>query len=106
MKKNLILLAVLILLYLGTGFSLNVIYGDSYPFPGSENQWKPDGSGGWEAHGKPSAPMPVGDSVLPPLIFEYLPMFIPGFVLFLFLFTPLGKMLEGKKEDDGEQEQE
>lgn len=101
MNKNIILIAVLVLLYFLVGFGLQAIYGDSYQFMAGENYWQPDSKGGWIQFGNPAESMPAGESVLPPLITLYLPFFVPAFVLVLFLFTPLGKHLEAKKEDDG-----
>ena len=98
MKKNMILLLVLIVLYLGVGFTCKAIYGDSYPFLDGDHYWEPDGNGGWVAHGNPTTVMPETESELPPLITYYLPFFIPAFILVLFLFTPLGKLLEEKKK--------
>lgn len=98
MKKNFIFLVILVALCLGIGYVLHAYYGDSYPFPPSEDSWMPDGNGGWTQHGHPSAPMPVGESVVPPLITYYLPFLIPGILLILFMFTPLGKILEDKKK--------
>ncbi|KAA3635849.1 MAG: hypothetical protein DWP97_03965 [Calditrichaeota bacterium] len=102
MKKNLILLFTLIALYFGIGFSCKAVYGDSYPFMQGDHYWEPDGTGAWVAHGNPTTEMPNEPSELPPLITYYLPFFVPGFVLFLFLFTPLGKLLEEKKEEETE----
>ena len=101
MKKNIILLAVLVILYFGVGYGLSSYYGDSFSFQKSD-YWEPDGNGGWVAYGQPAEPMPAGESKLPPLIIYYLPIFIPAFVLMLFLFTPLGRLLEAKKEDEAE----
>ena len=102
MNKNMILLVVLVLLYLVVGYGLQAYYGDSYHFMAGDNYWDADGNGGWVARGNPSSDMPTDVSELPPLITFYLPFFVPAFVLVLFMFTPLGKYLEAKKEDIGE----
>ncbi len=102
MNKNIILLVVLFALYFLVGYTLQGIYGDSYNFMAGENYWAADGNGGWLEYGNPSGAMPTETSVMPPLITFYLPFFIPAFVLILFMFTPLSKCLEAKKEDDGE----
>ena len=54
----------------------------------------PDYNGGWMPHGSPSAPMPQQPSVTLPMVVPFLPFLIPGFVLILFLFTPLRHKLE------------
>ena len=104
MNKNIILIVVLFLLYFSVGFGFQAVYGDSYHFMSGEDYWAADGNGGWIAHGNPSTDMPTTVSELPPLITLYLPFFIPAFVLILFLFTPLGRLIETrKKEDDGDE---
>ena len=74
-RNNLILLFVLVILYLGTGWTLDAIYGPSMGDPNSAEV---------------------------PLIAHYLSILIPGFVLVLFMFTPLRRYTEPKieKTDD------
>ena len=103
MNKNIILIAVLVLLYFSVGYGLDFYYGDSYQFMAGENYWQPDGNGGWIEFGNPKDKMPTTISELPPLITLYLPFFIPAFVLILFMFTPLSKHLETKRKEDGEE---
>lgn len=100
MKKNLILLGALFVLYFATGYTLKSVYGDSFPFMQGEDYWLPDGNGGWEKHGDPSAAIPSSTSQDVPLIMVYIPFLVPSLVLILFLFTPLGKLLETKKKED------
>ena len=104
MNRNLILLGVLIALYFGVGFTLHVIYGDSYPFLAGEDYWAPDYKGGWIKNGNPTEPMPEGPSENVPMAAPFLPFLIPGFVLILFLFTPLRHKLEKPlpKEDSSQ----
>ena len=99
MSRNLILLFVLISLYFISSFVLNQTYGDSYLMFPSEDSWIPDSAGGWEKHGEPSEPMPENASINVPLILRYVPFLLPGFVLILFLFTPLSRYLESKPAD-------
>jgi len=101
MKKNIYLLLVLIGLFLGISLVLNVIYGPSYPFLQGEDCWLPDGDGGWLAHGSPADPMPDIASENVPLVVPYLPFLIPGFVLALFMFTPLRHKLETPLPESG-----
>jgi hypothetical protein len=75
---------------------MHVIYGPSFPFLSSEDCWVPDGQGGWMAHGHPSDPAPAQPSVNVPLLFNYVPIFLPGILLILFTLTPLRKRLETK----------
>jgi hypothetical protein len=106
MKRNIILLVILIALYFGTSFVLNLVYGDSFPFLAGEDFWESDGHGGWVEHGHPNSEMPVEPSVNFPILIYYLPVFIPALVLFLFLFTPLGKLLESSSDEAIEDDKE
>lgn len=106
MKRNVILLVILVALYFSTSFVLNQIYGDSFPFLAGEDRWEPDGSGGWIEHGHPDSAMPAEPSVNFPIIVYYLPVFIPAFVLILFLFTPFNKFLENKTSDSNNNDKE
>ena len=101
-RHNILLLAVLIILYLGTSFILDALYGPSIGYQKGEDYWRPDGNSGWVAHGEPASPPPDEASVEVPLVAHYLPILIPGFLLALFLFTPLGRMLEKRPVADQE----
>lgn len=94
MKKSLIIIAAVILLYFGSSLAIHAVYGDSYPFMPGENRWEPDGQGSWTAIGNPTTPEPEGASELVPLPMYYIPILLPGLFLFLVLFTPLGKKLD------------
>jgi hypothetical protein len=99
MRNILILLVALIALFLGAQGVLHLIYGPSFPWLPSEDEWIPDGNGGWIAHGAPSDPQPAVPSENVPIVIHYLPIFLPALVLFVFLFTPLRHKLD--KSDDG-----
>ncbi|MEW6051656.1 MAG: hypothetical protein AB1644_11435 [Candidatus Zixiibacteriota bacterium] len=94
MRKQVYLLAAVILLYLIPAWVMDSVYGPSYGFLAGEDCWRPDGNGGWVQHGRPSGPMPAEPSVDVPLWARYLPIFLPGLALVLFLFTPLRKVME------------
>ncbi len=94
MRNKLIFLFAIILLYLIPSMALQGIYGPSYGFLSGEDCWVPDGGGGWVRHGEPSSPPPDQPSVGVPMWVRYIPIFLPGMVLFLFLFTPLSRHLE------------
>ena len=112
MRNIILLLAGIILLYLASSLVLQGIYGESYGFFAGEDRWRPDGGSGWVRHGSPSEPEPSEPSQNIPLLLNYLPIFLPAFLLALFLFTPLSKKLEPKrsiemaerKESDGSSE--
>ena len=104
MSKHLLLLSGVVFLYLAPSVVLQAVYGDSYGFWSGEDCWQPDGSGGWVKHGQPSGPPPAEPSQNVPLLLHYLPIFLPGALLVLFLFTPLSRKLENKRppaEDTG-----
>ncbi len=101
MRKNVIFLIVIILLYLVPALILSAVYGPSFGFLSGEDCWRPDGSGGWVKHGNPTDPAPAEASVNIPVIIRYLPIFLPGLVLILFLFTPLSNLLDKKERPAG-----
>ncbi|MDF1543503.1 MAG: hypothetical protein P1R58_00210 [bacterium] len=100
MKRNLVFLMLLILLYLIPTVVLKASYGDSYSIWQGEDCWLPDQSGGWVRHGEPTSPMPTQPSVNIPVYQQYLPIFIPMLVLVLFLLTPLSRLLDDNPEDE------
>ena len=94
MKARVLLLVALVLLYLIPSLILQAVYGPSYGFLAGEDRWMPDGTGGWVMRGNPTEPMPQEESQYIPILLVYLPIFLPAFVLILFLFTPLSRKLE------------
>ncbi|MEA1981833.1 MAG: hypothetical protein U9N54_12815 [candidate division Zixibacteria bacterium] len=96
MRNNLFLLLGVIVLYLAPAMVLKTTYGESYSMWQDENDWVPDGAGGWRQNGQPSDPMPLESSVEVPIAISYLPIFLPALLLVLFLFTPLNKYIESK----------
>ena len=94
MKNRFYLLIALVLLYLIPALILQAVYGPSYGFLSGEDRWIPDGHGGWEMYGHPTDPMPQVPSENIPLLLPYLPIFLPAFLLIIFLFTPLTRKLE------------
>ena len=107
MKKNLIFLAILILLYLIPSLILQGVYGDSFGLWKGSERWYPDGNGGWEKQGEPNYLMPKGPSEVVPIGLQFLPLLLPGIVLMLVLLTPLSRVLETKRptEEDAREEQ-
>lgn len=97
MRNTLLLLAGVILLYLASSLVLQGIYGESYGFFAGEDRWRPDGNSDWVRQGAPSDPAPSEPSENIPLLLNYLPIFLPGLLLALFLFTPLSRKLEPKR---------
>lgn len=99
MRNPLLLLVAVIVLYLGISLALHGVYGPSYGFLEYDDCWKPDGSGGWVKYGEPDEPMPGQSSEQVPLLAEYLPLWVPGLLLAVFLFTPLRRYLEPPKPE-------
>ena len=102
MRGPIYLIIAVIALHIVSSLALQGIYGDLFSggFLADENRWEPDGQGGWAARGEPAEPQPIGDSVVVPLWIHYLPIFLPGALLALFLFTPLSRKLEKPIPDD------
>ena len=98
MKSNLILLLGVIILYLIPSLILQGVYGPSYGFMSGEDSWVSDGHGGWAKYGNPDSPAPTAPSVEVPVGVRYIPIFLPAALLIAFLFTPLGRKLDPKKE--------
>ena len=98
------LLMGVILLYLLPALALKAVYGPSYSMWSGEDEWVPDGNGGWIKHGHPESPQPNQPSVDVPLTLQYIPIFLPALLLILFLFTPLKKHLESKPVEEDEEE--
>ncbi|MFH1372304.1 MAG: hypothetical protein ABII79_00690 [bacterium] len=96
MRNALLLLIGIILLYLATSLMLHAVYGPSYGFLQGEDCWVPDGNEGWVKHGNPEGPPPDVPSVNVPILARYLPIFLPGLLLALFLFTPLRKYVDSR----------
>lgn len=95
MRKHVLLIIGIILLYLIPALTLQAIYGPSYGFWEGENRWEPDGEGGWVKRGNPEEPPPDEPSEYIPIGLLYIPIFLPTLLLILFLFTPLSRKLEG-----------
>jgi len=102
MRNIIIFLIVVVLLYLIPSLILQAVYGPSYGFLSGENHWVPDGYGGWQKQGEPTELPPTIPSVNVPLWAKYIPLFLPGFLVILFIFTPLSKLLENKSSEEME----
>ena len=96
MRNPLLLLIGIILLYLASSLVLHAVYGPSYGFLQGEDSWVPDGNEGWVKHGNPTELPPDLPSVNVPVLARYLPIFLPGLLLALFLFTPLRKYVDSR----------
>lgn len=94
MKRNLIFLFVLIALYLVPSLIFDAVYGPSYMLWETNDYWRPNTTGGWEAVGHPTGPPPAEPSQVVSIWEYYLPFLLPGLVLMLVLLTPLTRILE------------
>lgn len=99
MRNKVLFLIAVVLLFLIPSFALEAIYGPSYGFLAGEDCWVPDGQGGWAKHGDPALPQPSQPSVNVPMWVRYIPIFLPGLLLFLFLFTPLSRHLDSPRKE-------
>ncbi len=102
MRNALLLLIGIILLYLASSLMLHTVYGPSFGFLQGEDHWMPDGNEGWVKHGHPTEPPPDVPSVHVPILARYLPIFLPGLLLALFLFTPLRKYVDSRPVSEEE----
>lgn len=100
MKKNVMLLVGIIVLYLAPSLVLEAVYGPSYGFLAGEDCWVSDDNGGWVKHGNPASPMPTSPSVHVPMVVRYIPIFLPAALLIVFYLTPLSKKMETPTEPD------
>ena len=100
MRNHVLLIAGVVVLHVLATLALQGIYGDSYSggFLADVDRWEPDGAGSWVARGNPTEPPPEGPSEVVPLWAHYLPIFLPGALLVLFLFTPLSRKLDRKTQ--------
>ena len=105
MRNNLFLLLGVVILYLAPALVLKATYGDSYSMWQGEDSWVPDAQGGWRQHGQPAEPMPTEPSVEVPIAIAYIPIFLPAFLLVLFMFTPLKKYTESKPNKETEEKE-
>ncbi len=100
MRKHVLLIAGMILLYLIPALALQAVYGPSYGLWQGEDRWEPDGDGDWVKRGNPEGPPPDEPSVYIPIGLLYIPIFLPTLLLILFLFTPLSRKLETPTEKE------
>lgn len=100
MRKHLLLLTGVVLLYLISALGLQAVYGPSYGLWSGDDRWEPDGEGGWIKRGNPQEPPPDQPSVYIPIGLLYLPIFLPAALLVLFMFTPLSRKLESRPEPE------
>jgi len=100
MRNNVYLLIALIVLYVSSVLVLKAVYGPSCSIWEGEDCWIPDGNSGWVMHGNPTEPMPDQPSEVIPIGIQYIPIFLPSALLILFMFTPLSRKLERKRESE------
>jgi hypothetical protein len=109
MRKTIIYIVVIILLFLIPALILRAMYGPSYYFLSGEDCWMPDGIGGWVKHGAPYRPLPQEPSVNIPLAVMYIPVFLPGllivFILCMFCYKKLqrSKLISDKSQVTNDQ---
>jgi len=106
MRKAMIILVGVILLYLIPSLVLKASYGPSYGFMEGEDRWIPDGQSGWEAHGAPLGPPPDPPSEDVPLWAQYMPIFLPGLLMILLMFTPLSAWIDRRDEEEAQIDEE
>ena len=87
MRKTIIFVVAIVLLFFIPALILRAIYGPSYYFLSGHHCWMPDGNGGWVKHGPmlPNGTEPHEPSVNIPLVVMYIPVFLPSLSTTFFL---------------------
>jgi hypothetical protein len=97
MRKTIIFVVAIVLLFLIPALFLRATYGPSYHFLSGEDCWMPDGTGGWTKHGMPGGPQPQEPSVNIPLIVMYIPVLLPGLLITFILYMSLSKKFKRRE---------
>ena len=99
MRKTVIYIVAIILLFLIPALILRAMYGPSYYFLSGEDCWMPDGTGGWTKHSGAGfeVPPPQEPSVNIPLMVMYIPVFLPGLFTVFLLCIFYGKKFKRSK---------
>jgi hypothetical protein len=99
MRKAIIFVVAIVLLFLIPALILRAIYGPSYYFLSGEDCWMPDGTGGWTKHSGAGfeAPPPQEPSINIPLVVMYIPVLLPGLLTAFILCMFLSKKFKRRK---------
>ena len=97
MRKTIIFVVAIVLLFLIPALILRAIYGPSYFFLSGEDCWMPDGTGEWTKHGVPGGPSPQEPSINIPLVVMYIPVLLPGLLTAFVLCMSLSKKFKRRK---------
>ncbi len=99
MRKTIIFVIAIILLFLIPALILRAIYGPSYYFLSGHHCWIPNGNGEWVKHG----PMLTNDtephepSIKIPFVVMYIPVLLPGLLTIFILCMSLSKKFRRRK---------
>jgi len=94
MRRWLLLILGVIVLFLIPSLILQFVYGPSYGFLSYNNHWVPDGQGGWQAKGFPDTFRPSAPSVNVPLFLRIIPFALPLLLILLYIISPLSQYVE------------
>ena len=97
MRKTIIFMVAIVLLFLIPALILRGIYGPSYYFLSGEDCWMPDGTGEWTKHGVPGGPPPQEASINIPLLMMYIPVLLPSLLTAILLYIFFSKKLNRRK---------
>ncbi len=103
MRKTIIFIVAMVLLFLIPALILRTIYGPSYYFLSGEDCWISDGTGEWTKHGVPGAPPPQEPSVNIPIVVMYIPILLPSLLTAFLLCIFFSKKLKRRKLTCGKQ---
>lgn len=96
LRRIIYVVMVAVAIALLTSLVIAAIYGPSYTFLTGEDNWLPDGSGGWFKHGHPCDPPPDRPSVVVPVYIEWLPVILPLLLLLAALVANRKKWQQAK----------
>ncbi len=99
MRKTIIFVVAIVLLFLIPALILRAIYGPSYYFLSGHHCWMPDGNGGWVKHGPmlPNGTEPQEPSINIPLVVMYIPVLLPGLLTAFIICMSLSKKFKRRE---------
>jgi len=99
MRKTIIFVVAIVLLFLIPALILRAIYGPSYYFLSGHHCWMPDGNGGWVKHGPmlPNGSEPQEPSINIPLIVMYVPVLLPSLLTVVLLCIYVSRKFKRSK---------
>ncbi len=89
-----LLILAAVFLYLIPALILQLTYGPSYGLLSFNDNWVPDGNGGWKAEGFPGTFRPSQPSVNVPIFLKLIPVTLPVLLILLLFLNPLSRYVD------------